>query len=129
MTPAVARTSVQLSPFHRLARFGRAARRVGSVLALAAGSVAVATQAGAATPHDQFLKDLERIAPFPPAKAKRLCRCTTTDRVGEVRPDYRYSEGLTTTYKLVCSVPVFDALGSISYTMLCPEGQFEILEK
>lgn len=95
-------------------------------LALAIGASAPSV-ALSATPEEQFLGMLAKIAPFSPAKAKRLCRCAGNDSVGELRSTYGAQNGIQ-DYVLTCIVPQFTG-GEVSSTFACPAGAFEILPK
>lgn len=66
----------------------RSRRPVRSAALACAGVLALCSPVLAITPQAEFLNLLKKIAPFPPAAAKRLCRCTAvgTDAVGELRP-------------------------------------------
>jgi len=100
-----------------------------AVLAAALTSFAAPANAVAATPQEQFLSTLAKIAPFAPAKAKRLCRCTEplAPGVGELRADYLAHNGIE-DYTVVCIIPHFDpSSGGVLYTTRC--GEFEILPK
>jgi hypothetical protein len=105
----------------------------GSLVAVALILV-TASAAPAATPHEQFLKALGKIAPFAPKTAKRLCACTQFQvfvgpSVGELRPGFGTSNGQV-DYTLVCEVPTFnEADGSVQSTRRCPDDLFEILPR
>lgn len=109
-------------------------------LALATLLAAVATLgqargAEALTAQEQFLATLGKVAPFAPAKAKRLCRCTASAAplidvgVGELRTIIASSNG-GEDYGVACAVPTFDSgTGALASTRPCLNNQFEILPK
>lgn len=115
----------RVHPSRRLTRLGGIAHSLGLA---AAATVALSSEALALTPQEQFVAALEKIAPFPPAKAKRLCRCTEGNpMVGELRPAYGSQNGLY-DYMLECRWPQFDTYAGTVTTFPC-SGAFEILPK
>ena len=102
---------------------------IGLALILATSSVASAN-----TPHEEFLKKFEEIAPFAPGAKGRLCMCKqyywgTGPDVGELRPRYGTSNGHV-SYTLVCIVPTFQTSdGTIYDIKRCPDDEFEILPR
>lgn len=114
----------------------RRSRRVAlATLLAAAATLGPAPEAAALTAQEQFLAALGKVAPFAPAKAKRLCRCTTsTDTlvevgVGELRTIFVAQNGIE-DYGVVCAVPTFNASsGALESTRLCTNNEFEILPK
>ena len=111
-------------------------RRVAlATLLAAAATLGQARAATALTAQEQFLGALGKVAPFAPAKAKRLCRCTrSTDTlvdvgVGELRTIIVSSNGIE-DYGVACVVPTFDASsGALESTRSCINNEFEVLPK
>ncbi len=106
-----------------------------ATLLAATATLGPAREAAALTAQEQFLATLGKVATFAPAKAKRLCRCTTsTDtlvdvRVGELRAIIVQQNGIE-DYGVACMVPTFDAVtGALDSTHSCTNNEFEILPK
>ena len=106
-----------------------------ATLLAAAATLGPARGAEALTAQDQFLGALGKVAPFAPAKAKRLCRCTrSTDTlvdvgVGELRAIFVSQNGIE-DYGVACMVPTFNsASGALESTRPCTNNEFEILPR
>lgn len=115
----------------------RWSRRVALATLLAgAATLGQAPEAAALTAQQQFLAALGKVAPFAPAKAKRLCRCITSipgvfidQGVGELRAIIVGTNGVV-DYGVSCVVSRFDAAtGAVESTRPCTDNQFEILPK
>ena len=112
-------------------------RRVAlATLLAAAATLGQAPDASALTAQEQFLAALGKVAPFAPAKAKRLCRCTSSipgvfidQGVGELRTIIVATNGVV-DYGVNCVVSRFDpTTGAAESTRSCTDNQFEILPK
>lgn len=106
-----------------------------ATLVAAAALFGQAPEAVALTAQEQFLATLGKVAPFAPAKAKRLCRCTAASDtlvdvgVGELRTIFVAQNGIE-DYGVVCAVPTFNASsGALESTRPCTNNEFEILPK
>lgn len=108
----------------------RLGHMVWSLALVGAAALALSSGAFAATPQEEFLHAVGKVAPSPPVKVKRLCRCIGgAQAVGELRPAIGDFSNGEVNYKLVCTVPVFDSTtGALSFTFPCPES-FEIIAK